>query len=201
MVRYDYIEKFGYYCTESSEHNSEYNPYYIKSKYPELIEKFNIPLDEYPHRCVNQIAGWAKEYESLRENDVLEHERSKEYASHIIEAIVTNTPYKFGGNVRNTGLIDNLHPDACVEVACIADGSGVTPCYAGSLPVHLAALNQNHINVHLATIQAAVTHKREDVYHAAMLDPHTAGELSLDDIVHMVDDLIEAHGSRLPKLL
>ena len=200
MVRYDYIEKLGHYCTESSEHNAEYNPFYIKEKYPELIERFNIPLDEYPRRCIHQIANWKAEYESLSTNDVLEHQRSHEYASHIMEAIVTNKPYKIGGNVVNQGgLIENLPRDACVEVPCLVDGSGINPCYVGKLPVQLAAMNMTHVNVHLIAIEAAVTKKREHIYHAAMLDPHTAGELSLDNIRKMVDELIEAHGDWLPK--
>ncbi|MDL2233302.1 alpha-glucosidase/alpha-galactosidase [Ruminococcaceae bacterium OttesenSCG-928-L11] len=200
MVRYDYIDKLGFYCTESSEHNAEYNPFYIKSRYPELIEKFNIPLDEYPRRCVNQIAGWAEEYKSLSSKEAIEHKRSHEYASHIMEALITGNPYKIGGNVLNTGgLIENLPPEACVEVPCMVDGYGINPCRVGRLPVQLAAMNMTHVNVHLLTIEAAATLKKEHVYHAAMLDPHTAAELSLDDIVHMVDDLIEEHGDWLPK--
>ena len=200
MVRFDYIEKLGYYCTESSEHNAEYNPYYIKARYPELIERFQIPLDEYPRRCVRQIDEWEKEYTSLSGQAALPHTRSREYASRIMEAMVTNQPYKIGGNVLNTGgLIENLPPEACVEVPCLVDGSGVTPCRVGRLPLQLAAMNQTHINVHLLTIEAAVTRKREHIYHAAMLDPHTAAELSLDDIIHMVDELLEAHGSWLPQ--
>ena len=200
MVRFDYIEKLGYYCTESSEHNAEYNPYYIKARYPELIERFQIPLDEYPRRCVRQIDEWEKEYTSLSGQAALPHTRSREYASRIMEAMVANQPYKIGGNVLNTGgLIENLPPEACVEVPCLVDGSGVTPCRVGRLPLQLAAMNQTHINVHLLTIEAAVTRKREHIYHAAMLDPHTAAELSLDDIIHMVDELLEAHGSWLPQ--
>ena len=200
MVRFDYIEKLGYYCTESSEHNAEYNPYYIKARYPELIERFQIPLDEYPRRCVRQIDEWEREYASLSGQAALPHARSREYASRIMEAMVTNQPYKIGGNVLNTGgLIENLPPEACVEVPCLVDGSGVTPCRVGRLPLQLAAMNQTHINVHLLTIEAAVTRKREHIYHAAMLDPHTAAELSLDDIIHMVDELLEAHGSWLPQ--
>jgi alpha-galactosidase len=200
MVRYDYIDKLGYYCTESSEHNAEYNPYYIKASQPQLIEKFNIPLDEYPRRCVNQIAGWKAEYEKLANQDTLEHNRSGEYASRIMEAIVTGKTYSIGGNVLNSGgLIENLPVQACVEVPCLVDGSGVKGCHVGSLPVQLAAMNMTHINVHLITIEAAHTKKLEHVYHAAMLEPHTAAELSLDQIRSMVDDLIEAHGKWLPK--
>ena len=193
-VRFEYIKNFGYFCTESSEHNAEYNMFYIKSKYPELIERYNIPLDEYPRRCVNQIAGWQKEYEELLKSGVKEHKRSQEYASHIMEAVVTNQPYKIGGNVINNGLITNLPADACVEVPCMIDANGVNPCRIGRLPVQLAAMNMTNINVQLLTIEAAATKKREHIYQAAMLDPHTAAELCIDDIVKMCDELIDAHG-------
>jgi len=199
MVRYDYIDKLGFYCTESSEHNAEYNPFYIKNRYPDLIADFNIPLDEYPRRCIEQIKGWKTEYEKLSMNDVPEHKRSHEYASYIMESIVTNTPYKIGGNVLNSGgSIENLPKEACVEVPCLVDGSGIRACYAGRLPVQLAAMNMTHINVHLVAIEAAVTKKKEHVYHAAMLDPHTAAELSIDDIRSMTDELLEAHKQWLP---
>ncbi len=194
MVRFEYIKNFGYYCTESSEHNAEYNCFYIKSKYPELIERYNIPLDEYHRRCVNQIAGWKAEKKRILDNGQITHERSGEYASYIMESIVTGNPYKIGGNVLNTGLIDNLPADACVEVPCLIDGKGIHPCHVGKLPVQLAAMNQTNINAQLLTIQAAVTKKREDIYMAAMLEPHTAAELSIDNIKAMVDELIEAHG-------
>ncbi len=201
MVRFDYIEKLGYYCTESSEHNAEYNPFYIKSKYPELIERFNIPLDEYPRRCVNQIRLWEEQKAELLNGGDIVHERSHEYASRIMEAVVTNTPYKIGGNVINRGLIDNLPSDACVEVPCLVDGSGVNPTRVGPLPLQCAAMNMTNINSQLLTIEAAVTGKREHIYHAAMLEPHTAAELSLDDIVAMCDELYEAHtGAGFPIL-
>ena len=200
MVRYDYIDKMGYYCTESSEHNAEYNPWYIKSRYPELIERFNIPLDEYPRRCISQIAAWEKDYNGLVESSAERpHKRSSEYASYIMEAMVTGTPIKIGGNVINNGLIPNLPAEACVEVPCMVDNYGVNPCYVGRLPVQLAAMNMTHINVHLVTIEAAVTKKLEHVYQAAMLDPHTAAELSIDDIYSMVNELIAEHGDWLPK--
>ena len=199
-VRLDYINNFGYYCTESSEHNAEYNMFYIKSKYPELIEKYNIPLDEYPRRCVNQIAAWKKEYAELLENGVKEHERSREYASRIMESIVTDNPYQIGGNVLNSNhLITNLPAEACVEVPCLVNGHGIHPCYVGSLPVQCAAMNMTNINVQLLTIEAARTRKLEHIYQAAMLDPHTGSELDIDTIKKMVDDLIVAHGDYLPK--
>jgi alpha-galactosidase len=194
MVRYEYIKHLGYYCTESSEHNSEYNPLFIKSRYPELIDKFNIPLDEYPRRCINQINGWEEEKNSILKDGKITHERSREYASYIMEAVVTNQPIKIGGNVLNTGLIDNLPADACVEVPCLVDGRGIHPCHVGRLPVQLAAMNMTNINVQLMTIEAARTKKKENIYQAAMLDPHTAAELSIDDIVKMCDELIYAHG-------
>ena len=194
MVRFEYIKNFGYYCTESSEHNAEYNCFYIKDKYPELIERYNIPLDEYPRRCIEQIKGWKEEKARILDNGQITHERSGEYASYIMEALVTGNPYKIGGNVLNTGLIENLSADACVEVPCLIDGNGIHPCHVGKLPVQLAAMNMTNINAQLLTINAAVTKKREDIYMAAMLEPHTAAELSIDDIKAMVDELIEAHG-------
>jgi alpha-galactosidase len=198
MVRYELMLKFGYYITESSEHNAEYHPYFIKRGYPELVDRFNIPLDEYPRRCVNQIEGWKTMRDSLINDANLEHSRSHEYASYILEAIETNKPFKIGGNVMNTGLITNLPREACVEVPCLVDANGVTPTYVGDLPPQLAALNRTNINTQLLTIEAAITGKRDHIYHAAMLDPHTSAELSMDDIVAMCDELIEAHGSWLP---
>ena len=194
MVRYEYIKHLGYYCTESSEHNSEYNPFFIKSKYPELIEKFNIPLDEYPRRCVEQIERWEKEKENILQNGEVSHTRSKEYASYIMESIVTNTPYKIGGNVLNTGLIDNIPKEACVEVPCLVDAMGIHPTHVGTLPTQLAAMNMSNINVQLLTIEAAVTKDKQKIYQATMMDPHTSSELSIDDIIKMCDELIAAHG-------
>lgn len=199
MVRFELMNRFGYYITESSEHSSEYHPYFIKKSYPELIERFNIPLDEYPRRCIEQIAGWKSMRDSLVSNPSIEHKRTHEYASFIMEAMETNNPFKIGGNVMNTGLITNLPKEACVEVPCLVDSSGVTPTYVGDLPPQLAALNRTNINTQLLTIEAAIKLKKEHIYHAAMLDPHTAAELSLDDIVALCDDLIEAHGDWLPK--
>ncbi|MCY9532645.1 alpha-glucosidase/alpha-galactosidase [Paenibacillus alvei] len=201
MVRYELMFKFGYYVTESSEHNAEYHPYFIKKQYPELIEKYNIPLDEYPRRCINQIEGWKNMREQLVNNQHIEHHRTHEYASYIFDAMETGTPFKLGGNVMNTGLITNLPRNACVEVPCFVDRNGVTPTYVGDLPPQLAALNLTNINTQLLTIEAAITGKKEHIYHAAMLDPHTAAELSLDDIVSLCDDLIEAHGDWLPKFV
>lgn len=138
MVRFEYIKRLGYYCTESSEHNAEYCPFFIKSKYPELIDRYNIPLDEYPRRCINQIKGWERQRDELVRNPTLSHERTEEYASYIIDSIVTNKTYKIGGNVLNTGgIIENLPHEACVEVPCLIDGTGIKPCRIGRLPVQL----------------------------------------------------------------
>ncbi|MEP9853580.1 alpha-glucosidase/alpha-galactosidase [Staphylococcus aureus] len=199
MVRFELLNKFGYYVTESSEHNAEYHPYFIKSQYPELIEKYNIPLDEYPRRCVNQIEEWQDMRDDIVNDQNLTHERSHEYGSYIIEAMETNKPYKIGGNVLNTGgLISNLPKNAVVEVPCLVDASGVTPTYIGELPEQLAALNRTNINTQLLTIEAALTQKKDKIYQAAMLDPHTASELSIEDIISLCDDLIEVHGAWLP---
>ena len=199
-VRLDYIRHFGYYCTESSEHNAEHNPFYIKRGYPELIERYNIPLDEYPRRCIGQIQSWKDDFGSITEESLRDHARSNEYASHIMEAIAGGKPISIGGNVLNRGrLISNLPEEACVEVPCLVNRAGVQPCYVGALPVQCAAMNMTNINVQLLTIEAARTRKRDHIYQAAMLDPHTAAELSIDDIRKMVDELIEAHGDYLPK--
>ena len=199
-VRLEYIKHFGYYCTESSEHNAEYNMFYIKSKYPELIDRYNIPLDEYPRRCEWLIDSWQNEYKNILETGVKEHKRSREYASRIMEAIVTNTPYEIGGNVLNKNfLISNLLEEACVEVPCLVNGAGIHPCHVGALPVQCAAMNMTNINVQLLTIEAAKTKKLEHIYQAAMLDPHTGSELDIDTIKKMVDELIVAHGDYLPK--
>lgn len=198
LVRYEYIRRLGYYCTESSEHNAEYNNFFIKAKYPELIERYNIPLDEYPRRCINQIENWKKDREKYMHDDVT-HTRTTEYASYIMEAIVTDIPYKIGGNVINNGLIPNLPAEACVEVACLVNKNGIQPCAQKPLPLQLAAMNSAMIGVQLLTIEAAVTQKKETIYQAAMLDPHASSELSIDEIIRLCDDLIEAHGSYLPK--
>ena len=195
MVRFDYIDKLGYYCTESSEHNAEYNPFYIKSKYPELIERFNIPLDEYPRRCIRQIERWEKQSIELMSDPHLDHTRTREYASYIMEAVVTNTPYQIGGNVLNTGhLIEDFPEHACVEVPCLVNNTGIHPTYVGHLPPVLAAMNMTNINTQLLTIEAARTRKKEDILRAVMLDPHAAAELSIDDMAKMVDEMVEAHG-------
>jgi alpha-galactosidase len=227
-VRYEIFRRLSYFVTESSEHFSEYVPWFIKRDRPDLIERFNIPLDEYIRRCEVQIAGWGLmqdrlEQDSLPARETVEatleparvhpHEieniwkqlqedapprHSGEYGSMIIHSQQTGTPRMVYGNVPNTGLIENLPPDCCVEVPCVVDANGVQPVKIGRLPVQLAALMQTNINVQALTVEAALTGKSEHIYHAAMLDPHTAAELDLDQITAMVDDLITAHGEWLP---
>ena len=227
-VRYEMFKRLGYFVTESSEHFSEYVPWFIKRDQPELIEQFNIPIEEYIQRCEAQIVGWEIMERAQANNEPLDEaairaaleefsplpniktgmirsmlnfdkiERSVEYGSLIIHSMETGIARTIYGNVPNTGIITNL-PDGCsIEVPCLMDANGIQPTYIGALPPHLAALMQTNINVQALTVEAALTGKREHVYHAAMLDPHTAAELSLDQIWSMVDELIEAHGEYLP---
>ncbi len=201
LVRYEIYKRFGYFVTESSEHFAEYTPWFIKRDRPELIEEFNIPLDEYIRRCENQIAGWHQLREDLITNDLpLEVNRSHEYGSLIIHSMETGQPRVVYGNVANRGLINNLPDGCCVEVPVLVDKSGLQPTKIGNLPPHLAAMMQTNINVQAMTVEAALTGKREHVYHAAAFDPHTAAELSLDQIWNLCDDLIAAHGSMIPPL-
>ncbi|HUS13826.1 MAG TPA: alpha-glucosidase/alpha-galactosidase [Chloroflexia bacterium] len=236
-VRYEMLRRLGYFVTESSEHFSEYVPWFIKRDRPDLIERYNIPLDEYLERCETQIADWGRMREALLAPDpdalpryVAERRRrglaieekkdpqhaaylramwaaepqdgtprhSGEYGSLIIHAMETGQPRVIYGNVANTGLITNLPQGCCVEVPCLVDKNGVQPTHIGALPPHLAALMQTNINVQALTVEAALTGKREHIYHAAMLDPHTAAELDLEQIWALVDDLIAAHGPLLP---
>ena len=199
MVRLEMMLRIGYYITESSEHMSEYLPHFIKSTHPELIQEFNIPLDEYPRRCLNQIKRWKKMSQEMVGNPNLTHTRTHEYGSLIMQAIETDQPAQIGGNILNRGLIPNLPPLACVEVPCLVDANGVQGCYVGDLPEPCAAYNRTNINVQMLTIEAVLERRRDRIYQAAMLDPHTASELSIDEIRRLCDDLIEAHGKWLPK--
>lgn len=228
QVRYELLRHFGYFVTESSEHLSEYVPWFIKADQPELVDQFNIPLDEYLGRCEAQLAAWELA-DTARANGthpspedirkalahvqvsapMLEHiiddavnfdkyERSVEYGSLIIHSMETDTPRTIYGNVQNHGIIENLPSECCVEVPCLVDRNGIQPTHIGKLPLQLSALMQTNINVQALTVEAALTQKREHIYHAAMLDPHTAAELSMSQITRMVDELIEAHGAMLP---
>jgi alpha-galactosidase len=199
-VRYELLKHFGYFVTESSEHFAEYVPWFVKRDRPDLVDSFNIPLDEYPRRCVEQIAGWEAERASLERGDTIEVQRSYEYASTIIRSIETGKPRVVYGNVPNEGLISDLPAGSTVEVPCLVDGNGLQPTHIGALPPQLAALIRTNVNVQELTVEAALTGKREHVYHAAMLDPHTAAELDLDQIHALVDELIAAHGEWIPEL-
>jgi alpha-galactosidase len=227
-VRYEILARLGYFVTESSEHFAEYVPWFIKRDRPDLIERFNVPLDEYIWRCEAQIGLWEFMQDKLESPDVsldealgeigesirraLEHtvipmrfveeiftlKPSGEYAPLMIHSMETGTPRIVYGNVPNRGLIDNLPPDCIVEVPCVVDRNGVQPTRIGALPPHLAALMQTSINVQTLAVEAALTQERKYIYHAAMLDPHTGAELDLDQIWNLVDELIEAHGDWLP---
>ena len=201
-VRYEMFKRLGYFVTESSEHFSEYTPWFIKQNHPELLDEFNIPLDEYITRCERQIEGWYALREKLEDPQAeLAVERSHEYGSTIIHSLETGTPSVIYGNVQNDELIDNLPQSCVVEVPCVVDKNGVQPTKIGTLPLQLAALMQTNINVQQLTVEAVLTGNREHVYHAAILDPHTAAELTLDEIWSLVDDLIEAHGDYIPAAL
>jgi len=198
-VRYEMLTRLGYFVTESSEHFAEYTPWFIKRDRPDLIEKYHIPLDEYPRRCENQIAGWESLRKDLEQGAAIEVRRSKEYGSLIIHSMETGTPRVVYGSVPNHGIIDNLPQGCAVEVPILVDKNGMQPTRIGALPPQLAAMMRTNINVQELTVEAALTRKREHIYHAAMLDPHTAAELDLDQIYALVDDLIEAHGEWLPE--
>lgn len=228
-VRYEMFKKLGYFVTESSEHFSEYTPWFIKSTHPELIERFNIPIEEYIERCKAGIISWqlleevektgkipteAEIMEALKDvhpmdmikrgkvrtiQSLNEIQRSVEYGSLIIHSMETGQAKTIYGNVANFGIIDNLPEGCSVEVPCLVDANGIQPTHIGDIPVHLAALMQTNINVQSLTVEAALTGKRDHIYHAAMLDPHTSAELTLDEIWSMVDELIDAHGDYLPE--
>jgi alpha-galactosidase len=198
-VRYEVLRRLGYFVTESSEHFAEYVPWFIKHDRPDLIERFNIPLDEYPRRCVAQIASWESERDRLEGAGVIEVQPSFEYAATIIRSIETGKPRVIYGNVANDGLIDDLPTNCTVEVPCLVDGNGIQPTRIGALPPQVAALIRTNINVQELTVEAALTGRIEHIYHAAMLDPHTAAELDLDQITALVDALLLEHGTWIPR--
>ena len=233
-IRYDMFKRLGYFVTESSEHFAEYVPWFIKRDRPDLLEKFNVPLDEYIQRCELQNISWeimrehlevpgisveasldavagrleealgskqfADQHRSLL-REVFSMTPSNEYAPLIIHSMETDIPRVVYGNVHNYGLIDNLPKDCVVEVPCLVDRNGVQPIQVGPIPPQLAALMHANINVQALTVEAALSQERQHIYHAAMLDPHTAAELDLDQIWNLVDDLIEAHGEWLPEYM
>jgi alpha-galactosidase len=203
-VRYEVLHHFGFFVTESSEHFAEYVPWFIKSARPDLVERFNVPLDEYLRRCERQIAEWDELRAALERGEGVEPGRSVEYGASIVHACETGEPFAFNGNVPNSSggrrLIDDLPEDCCVEVPCVAGAGGVEPQRVGTIPRQLAALMQTNVNVQGLTVEAALTGRRAPVHHAAMLDPHTAAELPLDEIAALVDALLEAHGDWVPPL-
>jgi alpha-galactosidase len=197
-VRYEMLTRLGYFVTESSEHFAEYTPWFIKRDRPDLIERFGIPLDEYPKRCIEQISRWKTQAEEYRRASKIEVDASREYASSIMNSVWTGEPSVIYGNLRNNGVITSLPADAAVEVPCLVDRNGIQPTFVGDLPPQLTALIRTNLNVQELTVTAMLTEKREHIYHAAMLDPHTAAELDLDQIWALVDELIAAHGDWLP---
>ncbi|MBA3335952.1 MAG: alpha-glucosidase/alpha-galactosidase [Chloroflexia bacterium] len=198
-VRYEMLRRLGYFVTESSEHFAEYTPWFIKRDRADLIADFNIPLDEYIRRCEDQIADWDSTRGDFEGDATISVTPSHEYAAGIIHSMETGMPRDIYSNVPNDGLIDNLPAGCCVEVPCLVDNNGIQPTRIGALPAQLAALMQTNINVQALTVEAALTHKRAHIYHAAMLDPHTGAELDLDQICSMVDELIAAHAGWLPE--
>ncbi|MFT3673439.1 alpha-glucosidase/alpha-galactosidase [Aestuariivirga sp.] len=200
-VRYEMLKRLGYFVTESSEHFAEYTPYFIKEGRDDLIERFGIPLDEYPKRCIEQVERWTSEAEAFRSATTIEVKASHEYASSIVNAVWTGEPAVIYGNLRNNGCITSLPAACAAEVPCLVDQSGIQPTFIGELPPQLTALIRTNINVQELTVRALMTEKREHVYHAAMMDPHTAAELDLQKIWDLVDALIREHGAWLPEWL
>ncbi len=198
-VRYEMLTRLGYFVTESSEHFAEYVPWFIKRDRPDLIEKFGIPLDEYPVRCIENISKWSKQAQNYRDAATIEVKSSREYASEIINSAWTGTPSVIYGNVPNRGLITSLPEGCAVEVPCLVDRNGIQPTRIGALPPQLAGLMRTNINVQELTVAALMEENPEHIYHAAMLDPHTAAELDLDQIWQLTDALLARHGDWLPE--
>ena len=197
-VRYEMLMRLGYFVTESSEHFAEYTPWFIKRDRPDLIERFGIPLDEYPTRCVEQVERWKAEAAAYATAERIEVAQSHEYAAAIMNSVVTGEPSVIYGNVANHGFIPQLPQGCAVEVPCLVDANGIQPTVVRDIPPQLIALMRTNVNVQELTVAALLEESREHVYHAAMLDPHTGAELDLDQIWNLVDDLIEAHGEWLP---
>jgi alpha-galactosidase len=197
-VRYEILTRLGYFVTESSEHFAEYVPWFIKRDRPDLIEKFGIPLDEYPKRCIEQIEQWKAQAEKYRKAERIELKESHEYASSIMNSVWTGEPSIIYGNVANKGYITSLPQGCAVEVPCLVDLNGIQPTVIGELPPQLTALMRTNINVQELTVAALMKESREHIYHAAMMDPHAGAELDLDQIWTLVDELLAAHGDMLP---
>jgi len=200
-VRFEAMRRLGYFVSESSEHFSEYVPWFIKNAHPELIKRYRIPINEYIRRCVESDRYWKRtRREMLSKRPLGQVERSHEYCGYILHAHETGEPCLVYGNVPNDGIISNLPQGCCVEVPCYVDRNGIQPCHVGALPPQLAGVIRNTVNVHELTLEAFFTGKKEHVYQAALLDPHASAELTMDEIHAMVDELFEAHGRMVPRL-
>ena len=197
-VRYEVMEHLGYFCTESSEHLAEYVPWFIKEGRDDLIAEFGIPLDEYPKRCVEQQADWKDQAATLKTAAGLDVPKSHEFAAEMMNAIVTGQPYTAYGNLPNTGQIPQLPLGAAVETPCLVDMNGVQPSVVTDIPPQLVALMRSQINVQELTVRALLDEEPEHLYHAAMMDPHTAAELDLRQIRSLVSDILAAHGVWIP---
>lgn len=198
-VRYEMLMRLGYFVTESSEHFAEYTPYFIKRDRADLIDRFGIPLDEYPKRCVEQVAAWEEQAKAYRKADAIEIKPSIEYASDIIDSVVTGTPSVIYGNIPNRGYIPQLPRNAAVEVPVLVDENGLQPTVVTDIPPQLIGLMQTNVNVQELTVAALVDENRDHIFHAAMLDPHTAAELDLDQIWELTEELLAAHCDWLPE--
>ena len=196
-VRFELMRRFSYFVTESSEHNAEYTPYFLRDD--DLIERFDVPVDEYIRRSERNLLRYAEVRRKLHAGEDFPIKRSVEYGSLIIHSLLTGQSRTIYGNVENTGLVTNLPDGCCVEVPVLADETGLRPCYFGDLPPQCAATCAPHTAVQNLTVRAALEGKREHVYHAAMLDRHAPTILSLDEIAAMVDELIDAHSDALPE--
>jgi alpha-galactosidase len=196
-VRVELYRRFGYFPTESSEHSAEYLPWFLRDD--ELVERFRIPVGEYLRRSEDNLREYEDVKQRLDSGEGFEIEPTHELAWEVIHSIETGVRRVVHGNVRNSGLIENLPWGCCVEVPCLVDRAGVQPMHVGALPPQLAALNRTFLNVVELTVRAALEQRREHVYHAAMLDPNTAATLTPERIVALCDELIEAHGDLIPE--
>ena len=196
-VRFELMRRFGYFVTESSEHNAEYTPYFLRDD--ELVRRYDVPVDEYIRRSEANLVEYAKTREKLLAGESFPLERSVEYGSLIVHSVVTGEARMVYASIENTNLVENLARGCCVEVAVAVDETGLRPCHYGELPPQLAAHCAPHAAVQDLTVRAALEGNRDHVYHAAMLDRHAASVLSLDEIADVVDELIEAHGDALPE--
>jgi alpha-galactosidase len=196
-VRFELMRRFGYFVTESSEHNAEYVPYFLRDD--DLIELHDIPVDEYIRRSEDNLVQYAETRRRLLAGEDFSLGRSVEYGSLIMHSLITGEARAIYGNVENAGLVTNLPAGCCVEVPILVDDTGLRPCHVGDLPPQCAATCAPHTAVQNLTVRAALEGRRDHVYHAAMLDRHATSVLSLDEIAAMVDELIEAHGEAMPE--